>query len=104
MPFEGRQLANEWERRRTLLRSFRGAMIDRVEALLSAKRLLRGLSAAPDPRRAALGVFAELVKAEGWTAPEQGAIADLGLWLQGRPALTELKPRLAKVLSCLRQA
>lgn len=76
-------------------------MISRGEAVTNARRMLRGFAGAPDPRRHAQKLFSELTHADGWSGAEQAAITALGLWLQARPNLAELKPHCTQVLAKL---
>lgn len=63
----------------------------RGAALQACRRLLRGFAGAPDPRRHAQTLYAELTHAEGWSAKEEQLILALGAWLQDRPELAELR-------------
>jgi hypothetical protein len=76
-------------------------MTIRGEAIAAARRLLRGFAGAPDQRRHAQLLYSELSHAEGWSKKEQDLITGLGLWLQERPILAELKPRCEQVLTKL---
>lgn len=73
--------------------------IGRVEALQTARKLLRGFSGAPDARQHAHKLYSELVRAEGWSKAEQARIIALGAWLQTRPDLQLLKSQCAAVLA-----
>jgi hypothetical protein len=75
--------------------------IRRVEALQVARKMLRGFSAAPDPRQHAHRLYSELVHAEGWSAGEEAAIVALGAWLSERPNQELLKPHCAALLAKL---
>lgn len=72
------------------------------EALLAARKLLRGFSGAPDPRKHAHRLYSELTRAAGWTAAEEAEIIALGRWLQGRPGQEVLRAHCATVLAKLR--
>lgn len=74
-------------------------MISRGEAVVTARRMLRGFAGAPDARRHAQKMFSELTHANGWSAGERAAITELGLWLQSRPNLAELKPHCERLLA-----
>ncbi len=73
----------------------------RVEGLTTARRLLRGYASAPDPRRQIQQLYGALVHAEGWSASSEALILAFGAWLQGHPALGELKPRAEALLAKL---
>ncbi|HEX7947499.1 MAG TPA: hypothetical protein VF495_22735 [Phenylobacterium sp.] len=73
----------------------------REEALFAARKLLRGFSGAPDPRKHARRLFGELTRAAGWTPAEEAEIIALGIWLQRRPAQEMLKAHCAIVLERL---
>lgn len=75
--------------------------MSREEALYSARKLLRGFAAAPDPRQHAQRLYGDLSRAVGWSAREEAEISALGAWLQTRPAHVALKPRCAAVLAQL---
>lgn len=72
------------------------------EALFAARKLLRGFSGAPDPRKHAQRLYSELTRATGWTPAEEAEIIALGLWLQRRPAPQLLKAHCAAMLAKLR--
>lgn len=76
-------------------------MTSRAEALSVVRRMLRGFAGAPDARRHAQSLYSELVRAEGWSRGEQDLIVALGVWLQGRPSLSELKPRCEQLVGRL---
>lgn len=73
----------------------------RAEALMTARRLLRGYAAAPDPRRQIQNLYGAVVHGEGWSRREETEILAFGIWLQGHPNLGELKPRCEALLSKL---
>ena len=73
----------------------------RAEALVTARRLLRGYASAPDPRRQVQQIFSTLVHGEGWVARQQAEILTFGSWLQDHPNLGELKGRTEVLLSKL---
>ena len=77
-------------------------MTTRGEAVAAGRRLLRGFSGAPDPRRHAQTLYAELSRAEGWSEKELDLINGLGVWLKTRPGVAELKPRCEQVMAALR--
>ncbi len=77
-------------------------MNTRGEAVAVGKRLLRGFAGAPDPRRHAQTLYAELARAEGWSENELDLINGLGAWLKARPSVAELKPRCEHVMAALR--
>jgi hypothetical protein len=77
--------------------------ISRGEVLASARRLLRTFASAPDPKRQARSIYSELAHGTGWSAAEKARIDALGAWLQGAPALGELRPRCEQILAALAQ-
>lgn len=76
-------------------------MTGRLEALGAARKLLRGFSGAPDPRRHAQTIYSGLARSEGWSAAEEAAILELGQWLQTRPGIGDLKPGFERLLAKL---
>ena len=73
----------------------------RAEALIIARRLLRGYASAPDPRRQIQNLYSAVIHGEGWSSREETEILAFGSWLQGHPSLVELKPRCEALLSKL---
>lgn len=73
----------------------------RAEALVTARRLLRGYASAPDPRRQIQQLYSALVHGEGWAASHEAQILAFGAWLQTHPSLGELKPRSEALLGKL---
>ena len=73
----------------------------RAEALVTARRLLRGYASAPDPRRQIQQLYSALVHGEGWTTGQETQILAFGTWLQTHPGLGELKPRCEALLGKL---
>jgi len=73
----------------------------RAEALVTARRLLRGYAGAPDPRRQVQQFYSALVHGEGWAAHHEAEILAFGAWFQSHPNLGELKPRCEALLSKL---
>jgi hypothetical protein len=73
----------------------------RGEAMSAARKLLRGFSGAPDVRRHAQTLYSEIARADGWSKAEQEQIIALGVWLQGRPSLGDLRPRCEQLLARL---
>ncbi|HWU14736.1 MAG TPA: hypothetical protein VN157_12085 [Caulobacter sp.] len=73
----------------------------RTEGLSTARRLLRRYASAPDPRRQIQQIFGALSHAEGWAPGQEELILAFGAWLQGHPALGELKPRAEALLAKL---
>ena len=71
----------------------------RVEALTTARRLLRGFSSAPDPRRQQ--IHGALVHGQDWAPQQEALILAFGAWLGERPSLGELKPRCEALLAKL---
>jgi hypothetical protein len=77
--------------------------LGRNSALAAARQLLRTFASAPEPRRHARMIYAELSAVDGWTRTEQTAVDALGSWLQDQPPIAELKPRCAKIVAGLGQ-
>jgi hypothetical protein len=73
--------------------------MNRDEALRTARKMLRGFSGAPDPRKHANRLFTTLVHAHGWSETEGAAIIELGDWLQTRPDHASLRTRCSFVLA-----
>jgi hypothetical protein len=73
----------------------------RAEALTTARRLLRGFSSAPDPRRQVQQIHNALIHGEDWTPGQETLILAFGAWLRDRPGLGELKPRCDALLNAL---
>jgi len=73
----------------------------RAEALVTARRLLRGYASAPDPRRQVQQLYSALVHGQGWAPSHEAQILEFGAWLQGHPNLGELKPRCEGLLNKL---
>jgi len=73
----------------------------RAEALVTARRLLRGYTSAPDPRRQVQQLYSALVHGEGWAKNHEAEILAFGTWLSGHPSLGELKPRCETLLAKL---
>jgi hypothetical protein len=71
----------------------------RVEALTTARRLMRGFSSAPDPRRQIQQIHNALVHGEDWAPQQKALILAFGTWLGGRPGLGELRPRSEALLA-----
>jgi hypothetical protein len=73
----------------------------RAEALVTARRLLRGYASAPEPRRQVQQVYNALLHGQGWAPGQEALILDFGAWLQNHPNLGELKSRCEAVLGKL---
>jgi len=73
----------------------------RAEALVTARRLLRGYASAPDPRRQAQQLHSALLHGAGWSSEHAADIVAFGAWLQSHPSLGELKPRCEALLGKL---
>lgn len=71
------------------------------EALASAKQLCRTLASAPSPQARAQAIFADLVRAEGWTSAQEARIREFGMWLAERPPPAKLKERCQQLLAAL---
>lgn len=74
---------------------------NRTEALITARRLLRGYASAPDPRRQIQQFYSALAHGEGWSTHHEADILAFGTWLQAHPSLGELKPRCEALLGKL---
>lgn len=72
--------------------------ITHTEALITARRLLRGYAGAPDPRRQVQQLYSALTHGEGWSAEHEAEILTFGTWLHAHPSLGELKPRCEALL------
>lgn len=75
----------------------------RRQALVDARKLVRTFDSAPDARRRAQSVMAELRRADGWSAGDQTAIEAADAWLRTSPALSELQARLRSLLTALKR-
>jgi hypothetical protein len=75
----------------------------RGEALSAARKMLRGFAGAPDARRHAQTLYSEVARADGWSKTEQDQIIAMGIWLQSRPGLGELKVRCEQLITHLSQ-
>ena len=75
--------------------------LSRNGAVAASRQLLRTFSSAPEPRRHARMIYSELAGSEGWTKAEQMEVDALGVWLQGAPPISDLKPRCAEVVTRL---
>ena len=73
----------------------------RAEALVTARRLLRGYASAPEPRRQVQQLYSALVHGQGWTPSQEAQMLEFGAWLQDHPNLGELKPRCQALLNKL---
>jgi hypothetical protein len=74
---------------------------NRSEALTGARKLCRTMASAPLPQARARELFQVLIRARGWSSAEEAAIAELGAWLDTRPAPSALKDRCEKLLGRL---
>ena len=70
----------------------------RLEALTTARRLIRTLESAPNPLQQAQTAVTTLVRARGWRPDEEHAILEVATWLAQRPPLEALKPRCQRLL------
>jgi hypothetical protein len=73
----------------------------RAEALVTARRLMRGFSSAPDPRRQIQQLHNALIHGQDWAPEQEALILAFGAWLRDRPSLGELKPRCDALLNAL---
>ena len=65
----------------------------RSEHVGAARKLLRMMSSAPDPRARALEIFRELDRVEDLSTAEHAALCEMRTWLGERPAAGQLKAR-----------
>jgi hypothetical protein len=75
--------------------------MSRDEALAAARKRLRGFGSAPDPRRHARSIYAELAQFESWRPGDRRKIAAFGAWLLDRPPISEIKPRCEQLILTL---
>ncbi len=73
----------------------------RQQALVVARQLVRTLPSAPDARRRAQALIAELKRADDWSVPARNAIAVADAWLTAGPPLSELEGPLRALLTRL---
>jgi len=73
----------------------------RIEALITARRLIRTLESAPNPLQQARTAVTVLVRARGWRPEEEEAILQVAEWLAQRPPLVALRPRCQQLLQRL---
>lgn len=70
-------------------------------ALAEARKLVRTLASAPDPKRRAQAVLSELRHGGGWSPDARRDIEATDAWLRERPAVESLEPRLRALLTRL---
>jgi hypothetical protein len=73
----------------------------RQQALAEARKLVRTLASAPDPKRRAQAVLSELRHSGGWSPEARSAIEAADAWLRERPAVEAIGPRLRALLARL---
>jgi hypothetical protein len=73
----------------------------RQQALVDARKLVRTFASAPDARRRAQEVLAELKRADDWSGAGWKQIEAVDAWLQSKPSVSALEPRLRALLSGL---
>jgi len=73
----------------------------RAEALVTARRPLRGYASAPDPRRQVQQFPSALLHGGCWSSGHAADILAFGAWLQSHPNLGELKPGCEALLGKL---
>lgn len=71
------------------------------DALSAARKLVRTLDSAPDPRQQAQSAISTLLREAGWAPAEEKELLDRPAWLAQRPAPIALKPRFGAVLRTL---
>ena len=75
---------------------------NRQQALVVARQLVRTFGSAPDARRRAQAVLAELRRADDeWSAAGLRDLAAMEAWLRTVPPLSDLEPRLRDLLGRL---
>lgn len=74
---------------------------DCMEALTSARRMIRALDAAPNPLQQAQAAVGGLLRAKGWSPGQERTLRALAEWLAQRPPSTALKPRCQAALKAL---
>jgi nitrous oxide reductase accessory protein NosL len=75
--------------------------IGRSHTLSTARKLLRTLDSAPDPRRQARLIHSELAHGGDWTRPQREVVDAFGAWLLDLPPIADLRPRCERVLAKL---
>lgn len=65
----------------------------RSEHVGAARKLLRTMSSAPDPRARASEIFRELDRVEDPSTAEHAALSEMRAWLGERPTTGQLKAR-----------
>ncbi|MFC5343379.1 hypothetical protein ACETK8_20575 (plasmid) [Brevundimonas staleyi] len=73
----------------------------RTEAVADCRRMLRGFSGAPDPRRHGRRIASTLAAATGWTPEARREIEALAVWLSESPPENALRLRCQAVLDKL---
>jgi hypothetical protein len=73
----------------------------RQQALVVARQLVRTFASAPDARRQAQAVIAELKRADEWPVPARNAIAAADAWLAAGPPMAALEARVRVLLTRL---
>ena len=73
----------------------------RHQTLVVARQLVRTFASAPDARRRAQAVIAELKRADDWPIPSRNAILAADTWLAGGPPMSALEARLRALLARL---
>lgn len=74
----------------------------RSEHLSAARKLIRSMPSAPDPRSRASEIVRELARVEGSSPDERVALSEMKAWLGERPAVGQLKPRCEALLARFR--
>ncbi len=73
----------------------------RQDATAAARKLLRTLASAPEPRKRAREIYLELAGARDWSASERDEIQMFGDWLQSYPATDQLRLGCEKIIASL---
>ena len=73
----------------------------RMEALATARKLVRTLDSAPNPQQQAQAAVAALLRAGGWSPATRRRIVELAHWLSKRPPPVALKGQCQAVLKTL---
>ncbi|MBU1376499.1 MAG: hypothetical protein KKE02_06530 [Alphaproteobacteria bacterium] len=70
-------------------------------ALVEARKLVRTLVSAPDPRRRAQEVLSVLKRVEEWPPAAREKIMAADAWLRATPSLATIEPQLRALLTQL---
>jgi hypothetical protein len=76
----------------------------RHQALAEARKRVRTLGSAPDPRAQAQAVLSALRPGDGWSSAARAEIAATDAWLKAGPSPSMMEPRLRALLAKLGSA